>query len=61
MGNKAKNWKWGHIHTLEIQHVLGIKWPFNYIFNLGPTAMSGSLETVNNQFFYLENKNLKDK
>ncbi len=47
-GDDLKTWKWGRIHTLELIHPIGRKWPFNYIFNIGPVAIPGGYNQINN-------------
>jgi penicillin G amidase len=61
LGKNINSWQWGKVHTLEIPHILGNKWPLNFVFNLGPNAMPGAIETINNQLFYLENNSFKIK
>jgi penicillin G amidase len=53
-GTNIENWTWGGIHTLEHVHPIGKKAPFNHIFNVGPLAAPGGLETINNASFKLE-------
>lgn len=46
-GSDVNTWKWGRIHTLEIQHLLGRKKPLNLLFNIGPFPVSGSKGVIN--------------
>lgn len=48
-GRDPQKWLWGKQHTLEFIHPLGRKWPLSYFFNLGPYAISGGSQEVNNQ------------
>jgi len=47
------NWAWGGAHTLEHVHPIGRKKPFDRIFNVGPSAIKGGIETINNAGFLL--------
>lgn len=40
-------WKWGRVHHLTFQHLLGIAWPLNRILNVGPVPRDGEGDTVN--------------
>lgn len=53
-GDDPEKWAWGHLHTLTFEHVLGKKRPLNYIFNLGPFPVGGSLLTVNKKSYPYE-------
>ncbi len=53
-GNDLADWKWGEIHTLTFEHVLGKKKPLNLIFNLGPFPVEGNLLTVNKKKYALD-------
>jgi penicillin amidase len=39
---------WGHLHTIEYVHPLGMKTPLNYIFNVGPYPIPGAFNEINN-------------
>ncbi len=52
-GNSPKDWTWKKLHVLELAHPLGVKWPLNYLFNVGPYPIAGGIETLNNQSFPL--------
>jgi len=61
-GSNLKNWTWGGLHTLEHEHPIGKKQPFNHILNVGPFQSVGGIETVNNASFELKsNGRLKVK
>jgi penicillin amidase len=40
-------WKWGRTHYLTCQNLLGLFWPLNKIFNVGPVPRAGEGDTVN--------------
>lgn len=40
-------WKWGRVHHLTCQHLLGLVWPLDKIFNVGPVPRDGEGDTVN--------------
>lgn len=52
-GENPDTWTWGRAHTLEHIHPIGMKEPFDKIFNVGPFPMKGGMETVNNMSFHL--------
>ncbi|MBL0102630.1 MAG: penicillin acylase family protein [Bacteroidetes bacterium] len=43
----------GKVHSIEYEHPIGKQKPFNHLFNIGPYAEMGGIETVNNQSFDL--------
>jgi penicillin amidase len=47
-GSKPEDWIWGKIHTLTHNHPLGLVWPLDKFFNIGPFAVSGGSEVINN-------------
>jgi penicillin amidase len=47
LGGDMDRWRWGRIHTLTFEHVLGKKKPLDRMFNLGPFQVGGSHLTVN--------------
>ena len=51
LGNKTSEWTWNKVHILEHQHPLGKIAALRKIFNVGPFAISGSNEVINNQMF----------
>lgn len=53
-GKQMQNWRWSTFHTLELGHPIGQKKPFNLIFNVGPTAVPGGKEVINNTGFSLK-------
>ena len=55
IGKDMDDWKWGRIHQLTFEHVLGKKKPLDRIFNLGPYPVGGSGLTVNKKQYPREN------
>lgn len=51
LGNSDPSWTWNRVHVLEHQHPLGKVAALRRIFNVGPFAVPGSNEVINNQFF----------
>lgn len=49
LGSDYRQWNWGKMHTLELSHPLGMIKPLGKIFNLGPYAMDGAVQEINNQ------------
>jgi len=41
------SWRWGRVHYLTCQNLLGLFWPLNKIFNVGPVPRDGEGDTVN--------------
>ncbi|PKQ28359.1 MAG: hypothetical protein CVT63_03105 [Candidatus Anoxymicrobium japonicum] len=41
------SWKWGRAHYLTCQSLLGLFWPLDRIFNVGPVPRDGESDTVN--------------
>ncbi len=46
LGPTPADWRWGHLHQVEIKHLLGQVKPLDRLFNLGPYAGSGHFATV---------------
>lgn len=53
LGTSMQNWNWGTVHPLVHGHIIGRQRPFDLLFNVGPYAMNGGNETINNQGFTL--------
>nr|WP_315214991.1 penicillin acylase family protein [uncultured Flavobacterium sp.] len=51
LGNSVSGWTWNKVHMLEHQHPLGEVAALRPYFNVGPFAVSGSTEVINNLFF----------
>ncbi|MBU4489738.1 MAG: penicillin acylase family protein [Actinobacteria bacterium] len=41
------SWKWGRVHHLTCQHLLGLFWPLDKLLNVGPVPRDGEGDTVN--------------
>ncbi len=54
-GKNPESWTWGKIHTLTHPHALGAVKPLDYFFNIGPFAVDGGSEVINNLHYKLEN------
>ena len=46
LGKDPDSWKWGRLHTIEMEHLLGRVKPLDRLFNLGPYECGGHLCTV---------------
>jgi penicillin amidase len=46
LGAEISGWRWGRLHTLTFEHVLGKKKLLDRIFNLGAYAVGGNHLTV---------------
>lgn len=53
-GEKVEDWSWGKIHTLTHNHPLGAVKPLDKFFSVGPYAVDGGQEVVNNLTFSLD-------
>ncbi|PIP93339.1 MAG: hypothetical protein COV37_15305 [Bdellovibrio sp. CG11_big_fil_rev_8_21_14_0_20_39_38] len=51
LGNHIGSWKWGKLHTIEFEHLLGKKKPLNKIFNIGPLPAQGSFSHIDNMSY----------
>ena len=47
-GTNLLDWTWGKTHTLTHQHLLGTRFPYNRLFNVGPFFVPGGRETPSN-------------
>lgn len=54
LGKEVSGWRWKEVHTLEHKHPVGRQKPFDYFLNVGPTAISGGNEVVNNLGFSID-------
>ena len=62
LGSTVSSWNWGNAHQLECKHPLGSVTLFKSIFNVGPFAVPGSNEVINNTMFeYSDNEVLTVK
>ncbi|RMG77268.1 MAG: penicillin acylase family protein, partial [Bacteroidetes bacterium] len=53
LGADPDAWLWGKVHTLEHPHALGKVPVLRPYFNVGPYAIMGNIEVINNQMFRL--------
>jgi penicillin G amidase len=51
MGRNMESWSWGKVHTLTHKHALGSVRLLDGFFNVGPFAVSGGSEAINNLDF----------
>ncbi len=55
LGEDASLWQWGKVHTIEHVHPIGRQKPFDKIFNVGPSAVVGGNQVINNIDFIMNN------
>lgn len=53
-GNKPEQWTWSKLHTLTHPHAFKDVAPLNKFFNVGPFAVDGGNEVLNNLLFSLD-------
>ena len=53
-GNTPEDWAWKKIHTLTHAHPLAVVKPLDKFFNVGPFAVDGGSEVINNLHFDLD-------
>ncbi len=53
-GQTAGEWTWNKIHTLTHKHALAAVKPLDKFFNVGPFAVPGGSEVINNLHFDLD-------
>ena len=41
IGDDVKNWQWGNLHTLTLQHPFGLVKPLDKVFSIGPFPYGG--------------------
>lgn len=46
LGEEPKNWQWGNLHTLTLQHPFGLKKPLDRVFNIGPFPYGGGATVI---------------
>jgi penicillin G amidase len=51
LGTDINSWTWNRVHTVEHQHPFGTIAALRPYFNVGPFAIDGSNEVINNTFF----------
>ena len=54
LGKDVNDWRWRRVHTLEIEHPLGSQVILGWYFNIGPEAVPGGNEVVNNMGFSID-------
>ena len=54
LGNDKSKWQWGKVHSIEHKHPLGIIPVIGKWFNVGPIAVMGGRETINNLDFSMD-------
>src|SRR5205085_665638 len=47
LGTDVNKWEWGRVHFLEEVHPIGMRKPFNMMFDVGPAAVPGGNEVIN--------------
>jgi penicillin amidase len=58
LGNEMNGWQWKKVHSIEHKHPLGILPVAGKWFNVGPIAVNGGQETLNNLDFSLDSSGL---
>lgn len=58
MGKNVDMWEWGRVHVLEHKHPIGMKKPFNVLFNVGPYPVPGGPEVINQMGFDLTDEGI---
>ncbi len=58
-GANFSDWRWGRVHTLELQHALGRRPPLDLFLNIGPVEVSGSRDTINNMHFNWKSRSFR--
>lgn len=58
-GPDSGEWRWGRVHTLELQHALGRRPPLDALLNIGPAEVSGSRDTINNMHFSWKSRSFR--
>lgn len=62
LGESVESWTWDKVHLVEYQHPIGKIATFRQLFNVGPFAVAGANEVINNQFYnYSDNANYEIK
>ncbi len=51
LGKDTTAWVWGNVHTLEHGHPIGQVEALKSFFNVGPFAINGTREVINNTYF----------
>jgi penicillin amidase len=56
LGQEPSSWTWNKVHTVEYQHAMGKVKALKGFFNVGPFAINGSNEVINNLMFTFNDK-----
>jgi penicillin amidase len=56
LGTSIQSWTWDKVHIVEYQHPIGKIAAFRQLFNVGPFAVAGANEVINNQFYDYSDK-----
>lgn len=60
LGGTVASWSWGKVHQVTFEHPLGKVKLLSKLFNVGPIAVAGSNEVINNQMYhYTSDQNYK--
>jgi penicillin amidase len=54
LGKEVSGWRWKDVHTLEHKHPVGRQKPFDQFLNVGPEALPGGNEVINNLGFAID-------
>jgi penicillin G amidase len=46
LGEDTRNWRWGNVHTVTLQHPFGLQKPLDRVFSLGPFPYPGGSTTM---------------
>ncbi len=46
LGDETKNWQWGKLHTITLQHPFGLQKPLDKVFSIGPFPYAGGSTTM---------------
>lgn len=46
LGEDTRNWRWGDVHTVTLQHPFGLQKPLDKVFNVGPFPYPGGSTTM---------------
>lgn len=58
LGGTVSSWTWNKVHQVTFEHPLGKVKLLSKLFNLGPIAVAGSNEVINNQMFHYSDKQM---
>jgi penicillin amidase len=51
LGQSPSRWEWGRVHTIEFKHPFGYVPLLGYFFNIGPFAVPGAAQVINNMLY----------